>query len=141
VIVPDLTFAATINAVLYCGATPVIVDVDRPGAWRWSVKRASTAQTKAIIPVHLYGRPAEIEPITDFAKSRGIAVDEDCASALRPLRRPRGRVRRRRLLLLLCQQDRHHRRRRHVPHRLGGPRQVVARAARSRHVAGPFLLA
>jgi perosamine synthetase len=83
VIVPDLTFAATINAVLYCGATPVIVDVDRQ-TWCMalgSVKRASTAQTKAIIPVHLYGRPAEIGPITDFARSRGIAVVEDCAEA------------------------------------------------------------
>ena len=67
VIVPDLTFAATINAVLYCGATPVIVDVDRQ-TWcmsREAVKRACTAATKAIIPVHLYGRPAEIGPITD----------------------------------------------------------------------------
>ena len=83
VIVPDLTFAATINAVLYCGATPVIVDVDRQ-TWcmsREAVKRACTAQTKAIIPVHLYGRPAEIGPITDFARGRGIAVVEDCAEA------------------------------------------------------------
>src|SRR5947207_1828754 len=83
VIVPDLTFAATINAVLYCGATPVIVDVDRQ-TWcmsREAVKRACTARTKAIIPVHLYGRPAEIGPITDFARGRGIAVVEDCAEA------------------------------------------------------------
>ena len=44
-------------------------------------KRACTAQTKAIIPVHLYGRPAEIGPITEFARGRGIAVVEDCAEA------------------------------------------------------------
>jgi perosamine synthetase len=83
VIVPDLTFAATINAVLYCGATPVIVDVD-PTTWcltRKLVEDACTARTKAIIPVHLYGRPAEIGPITRFAKSKGIAVIEDCAEA------------------------------------------------------------
>jgi len=83
VIVPDLTFAATINAVLYCGATPVIVDVDRE-TWCMtldSVERACTAQTKAIIPVHLYGRPAEIGPIAEFARGRGIAVVEDCAEA------------------------------------------------------------
>ena len=83
VIVPDLTFAATINAVLYCGATPVIVDVD-PTTWcltRKLVEGACTSRTKAIIPVHLYGRPAEIGPITRFAKSRGIAVIEDCAEA------------------------------------------------------------
>jgi perosamine synthetase len=83
VIVPDLTFAATINAVLYCGATPVIVDVDRH-TWSMTldiVSRAYTPRTKAIIPVHLYGRPAEIGPIASFARSRGIAVVEDCAEA------------------------------------------------------------
>jgi perosamine synthetase len=83
VIVPDLTFAATINAVLYCGATPVIVDVDRH-TWCMSlegVERACTSRTKAIIPVHLYGRPAEIGPIASFAAKRGIAVVEDCAEA------------------------------------------------------------
>ncbi|SKA20806.1 perosamine synthetase [Enhydrobacter aerosaccus] len=83
VIVPDLTFAATINAVLYCGATPVIVDVDRH-TWCLSlagVSQACTPRTKAVIPVHLYGRPAEIGPITAFAAKRGIAVIEDCAEA------------------------------------------------------------
>jgi perosamine synthetase len=83
VIVPDLTFAATINAVLYCGATPVIVDVD---AQTWSMSLASiecacTERTKAIIPVHLYGRPAEMGPISAFAARHGIAVVEDCAEA------------------------------------------------------------
>jgi perosamine synthetase len=83
VIVPDLTFAATINAVLYCGATPVIVDVD-PRTWCMSlaiVEQACTPRTKAIIPVHLYGRPAEIGPIAEFAAGRDIAVIEDCAEA------------------------------------------------------------
>ncbi len=83
VIVPDLTFAATINAVLYCGATPVIVDIDRD-TWSMTldiVERACTPRTKAIIPVHLYGRPAEIGPIATFARQRGIAVIEDCAEA------------------------------------------------------------
>jgi perosamine synthetase len=83
VIVPDLTFAATINAVLYCGATPVIVDVDR-NTWcltREIVQRHCTPRTRAIIPVHLYGRPAEIGPIVQFAAERGIVVVEDCAEA------------------------------------------------------------
>lgn len=83
VIVPDLTFAATINAVLYCGATPVLVDVDET-TWTMSltqVERACTSRTKAIIPVHLYGRPAEIGPIAEFAKARRIFVVEDCAEA------------------------------------------------------------
>ncbi|MBN9087484.1 MAG: DegT/DnrJ/EryC1/StrS family aminotransferase [Reyranella sp.] len=83
VIVPDLTFAATINAVLYCGATPVIADVD---AHTWclslaTVERACTPRTKAIIPVHLYGRPAEMGPIAAFAARHGIAIVEDCAEA------------------------------------------------------------
>lgn len=83
VIVPDLTFAATINAVLYCGATPVIVDVD-PKSWCMNaaaVKQACTPRTKAIIPVHLYGRPAEMGPIAEFAAQRGIGLIEDCAEA------------------------------------------------------------
>lgn len=83
VIVPDLTFAATINAVLYCGATPVIVDVDET-TWTMSlrdVERACTARTKAIIPVHLYGRPAEIGPLAEFAARRRVFVVEDCAEA------------------------------------------------------------
>ena len=83
VIVPDLTFAATINAVLYCGATPVIVDIDQT-TWTMSLKgveSAFTTRTKAIIPVHLYGRPAEIGPIAEFARSRRISVIEDCAEA------------------------------------------------------------
>lgn len=83
VIVPDLTFAATINAVLHCGATPVIADIDRH-TWSMTLEnvvQACTARTKAIIPVHLYGRPAEIGPIADFAAERGVAVVEDCAEA------------------------------------------------------------
>lgn len=83
VIVPDLTFAATINAVIFCGATPVIVDID---ARTWtmtleSVAHAFTPRTKAIIPVHLYGRPAEMGPIAAFAKARNVYVIEDCAEA------------------------------------------------------------
>jgi perosamine synthetase len=83
VIVPDLTFAATINAVLYCNATPVIVDVDA-STWSMSldmIERACSPRTKAIIPVHLYGRPAEMGPIAAFAAKRGIAIVEDCAEA------------------------------------------------------------
>jgi perosamine synthetase len=83
VIVPDLTFAATVNAVLYCNATPVIVDVD-PTTWTMSleqIERAFTPRTKAIIPVHLYGRPAAIGPIVAFARERGCHVIEDCAEA------------------------------------------------------------
>jgi perosamine synthetase len=83
VIVPDLTFAATINAVLYCGASPVIVDID-PLTWTMSVeqlRQAFTPRTKAVIPVHLYGRPADMLPIAELAKAHGAFVIEDCAEA------------------------------------------------------------
>jgi perosamine synthetase len=83
VIVPDLTFAATINAVLHCGATPVIVDID-PLNWGLSPEaaaRALTPRTKAILPVHLYGRPAEIGLLAGFARAHGLFLIEDCAEA------------------------------------------------------------
>jgi len=83
VIVPDLTFAATINAVLYTGATPVIVDVDK---YRWTIspdaiKKAINPKTKAIIPVHVYGQPCEMDVIMDIAKKHTLFVVEDCAEA------------------------------------------------------------
>lgn len=84
VIVPDLTFAATINAVLYTGATPVLVDVDR-SSWVLDVERCQskiTAATKAILPVHLYGQVADVGAIRSLIQGRGIHVVEDCAEAL-----------------------------------------------------------
>ena len=84
VIVPDLTFAATINAVIHCGATPVIVDID-PVSWALDpekVRRAITRRTRAILPVHLYGRPADLGALSELAAPRGIALIEDCAEAL-----------------------------------------------------------
>jgi perosamine synthetase len=84
VIVPDLTFAATINAVLYTGATPVIVDV-APDTWNMdpdAVAAAITPRTKAIMPVHLYGQPADMGPIMAIARRRGLVVVEDAAEAV-----------------------------------------------------------
>lgn len=83
VIVPDITFAATINAVIYTGATPVIVDVERDS---WcidpsEVEKALTARTKAIIPVHLYGQPCDMERICTVAKNNNLYLVEDCAEA------------------------------------------------------------
>lgn len=83
VIVPDLTFAATINAVLHVGATPVIVDID-PESWCMDpeeVKKAISMKTKAIIPVHLYGQPCDMESITRIAHKHNICIIEDCAEA------------------------------------------------------------
>jgi len=83
VIVPDLTFIATANAVGYTGARPVLVDIDEntlcisPEA----VRKAVTKRTRAIIPVHLYGHPADMDPILDIAQEHGLAVIEDAAEA------------------------------------------------------------
>ena len=83
VIIPDLTFAATINAVLHANATPVIVDVEED-SWCISpqeVENAITSKTKAIIPVHLYGQPCDMDAIMKIAKKYKLKVIEDCAQA------------------------------------------------------------
>jgi perosamine synthetase len=85
VIVPDLTFAATANAVLQSGATPVLVDVehDSLGLDFELVQRAVTDRTKAIILVHLFGFPArDYSQIHQFCSSAGLLLIEDCAEAL-----------------------------------------------------------
>ena len=84
VIVPDLTFAATANAVLYCGGTPVLVDV-REEDWGLDPRQVEAAigpRTKAILPVHLYGHPCDLEAVLDIARRHGLAVVEDAAEAL-----------------------------------------------------------
>ena len=84
VIVPDLTFAASINAIIYCGATPVIVDID-PNTWNICPKateRAITPKTKAIMPVHLYGLPAEMDSIRHLATEHNLLIVEDAAEAI-----------------------------------------------------------
>jgi dTDP-4-amino-4,6-dideoxygalactose transaminase len=83
VIVPAHTFIATAEAVSHVGATPVLVDVqDETGNLDpAALPAATTTRTKAIIPVHLYGQPADLDPIIEFAESRGIAVLEDACQA------------------------------------------------------------
>lgn len=79
VIVPDMTFAATANIVLHSHATPVFVDID-PVSWTLDaskVEEAITEKTKAIIPVHLYGHPADMDPINKLAKEHNLKVIED----------------------------------------------------------------
>jgi len=83
VIIPDFTFVATANAVSYTGAKPVLVDVDER-TWTIDVdkiKEKINDKTKAIIPVHLYGHPCDMDPIMELAKERGIFVIEDAAEA------------------------------------------------------------
>lgn len=83
VIVPDLTFAATINAVLHCGATPVIAPVSSED-WNIDVERLPefiTSETKAVIAVHLYGRPCKMGALMAVTQRHGLALVEDCAQA------------------------------------------------------------
>ena len=92
VLVPDFTFAATASAVVHAGATPVFVDVDRP-TWTMDVAAmaaAITPRTKAVIPVHIYGHPADMDAVGDLAAAHGLVVIEDAAEALGS--RVRGRI-------------------------------------------------
>jgi perosamine synthetase len=83
VIVPSFTFIATASPVILCGATPVFADIDlktytiKPE----EVHKLITPKTKAIMPVHLYGHPAEMKPIMDIAKDHDLKVIEDACQA------------------------------------------------------------
>lgn len=84
VIVPDFTFAASVNAILHAGATPVLVDVDIE-TWTIDVReieKAITNKTKAIMPVHLYGHPCDMDAIMRVANAHSLFVIEDCAEAV-----------------------------------------------------------
>lgn len=84
VIIPALTFRATASAVLQLFAKPVCVDVD-PDTWCMDpklIEGAITSQTRAIVPVHLYGVPADMEPICATAKLHNIPVVSDACEAL-----------------------------------------------------------
>ena len=83
VIVPAHTFFATWLAVIQTGATPVGVDVcaDSFNIDPTLIERAITKKTKAIVPVHLYGRPAEMDAVLDLAQDRELVVIEDAAQA------------------------------------------------------------
>ena len=84
VIVPNFTFGGTINAVINSGAKPVIADVSLRN---WTInleniKKKITKKTKAIMPVHIYGQPYEIDEIKKFAKKKKIKIIDDCAEAV-----------------------------------------------------------
>src|SRR4051812_34114710 len=83
VIVPANTFFATAEAVSTAGATPVFVDAD-PISYNIDVNRiedAITSRTRAIMPVHLYGQAADLDPIFEIAERRKLVVIEDAAQA------------------------------------------------------------
>jgi len=83
VIVPTFTYVASVNAIAYTGATPVFVDSD-PMTWNLDpsvLEAAITPRTRAIEVVHLYGHPADMDPILAVAEQHGLAVVEDAAEA------------------------------------------------------------
>src|SRR5439155_22997515 len=83
VITVPFTFVASVAAIRYTGARPILVDIE-PRSYTMDVERieaAITKRTKAILPVHLYGQPADMDPILEVAERRGLVVIEDAAQA------------------------------------------------------------
>ncbi|MBI5692930.1 MAG: DegT/DnrJ/EryC1/StrS family aminotransferase [Verrucomicrobia bacterium] len=83
VIVPSFTYVASANAIRYCGAEPVFVDVDE-ATWCLDptrIEAAITSRTKGILVVHLFGHPADMDPINHLASLYGLWVVEDAAEA------------------------------------------------------------
>ena len=83
VIVPSNTFIATVLAVTYAGAKPIFVEPDLKtyNIDPAKIENVITEKTKAIIPVHLYGQPCDMDPILEIAKKYGLYIVEDCAQA------------------------------------------------------------
>ncbi|MBN2239562.1 MAG: aminotransferase class I/II-fold pyridoxal phosphate-dependent enzyme [Dehalococcoidales bacterium] len=84
VVVPDITWVATANAVVYTGATPVFADVEQ-NSWCLdpeSFEENITERTKAVIPVHLYGHPARMDKILEIARKHKLFVVEDAAPSI-----------------------------------------------------------
>jgi len=83
VITVSMTFVATTAAILYCGAKPIYVDVDRD-TWTMDpklIEKAITSKTKAILPVHLHGLMADMDPIVEIARRHKLMVIEDAAQS------------------------------------------------------------
>jgi len=83
VIIPTVTYVATANVVRYCGATPVFVDVcaETMNIDASDIERKITHRTRGIIPVHLYGHPADMTAVNRIAQKHGLWVVEDAAEA------------------------------------------------------------
>jgi perosamine synthetase len=83
IIMPTFTIAATVFAALYAGATPVLVDVE-PDTWTMRVDQVAAKvgpRTRAILPVHMYGHPCDMDPLRELAKRHDLWVLEDAAEA------------------------------------------------------------
>ena len=91
VIVPAFTWVATANAVIYCGATPILADIDLDtfNLTAEEIERRVTPRTRAVIPVHLFGLAADMDAIMTVARRHNLAVVEDAACALGSLWRGR----------------------------------------------------
>jgi perosamine synthetase len=77
VVVPALTWVASANAVVYCGATPVLADIDL-ATFNLDVnalRDAITPRTRAVMPVHLFGLPADLDAVDEVAAQHGLAGD------------------------------------------------------------------
>ena len=84
VIVPNFTFAASVNSIIYTGATPVLIDISKD-TWtidQEAVAKAITPKTKAIMPVHIYGHPCDMDGIIELARVHELFIIEDAAQAL-----------------------------------------------------------
>ena len=84
IITTPMTFCATINSIIHCGATPVLADVD-PTTMNIDparVEETITPKTKAIVPVHFAGRPCEMDSLCDIARRHELIIVEDCAHAI-----------------------------------------------------------
>ena len=94
IIVPSLSYVATANAVRYCNATPVFVDNDLRtfNIDVDEIEAKITPRTKGIMPVHLYGHPADMDPMLEIADKHRLFVVEDAAEAIgAQLQKPSGR--------------------------------------------------
>ena len=83
VILPAFTMIATINAVAYTGATPILIDAE-PDTWNMDMNQVEdkiTSRTKLVVPVHTYGHPADIDPLMRLSDRYGFSVLEDAAQA------------------------------------------------------------
>src|SRR2546422_538968 len=81
IIIPAFTIAATVFAALYVGATPVLVDVE-PDTWTMRVDQVAARigpRTRAVMPVHMYGHPCDMDPLTELARRHGLWLLEDAA--------------------------------------------------------------
>ena len=84
ILVPNFTFAASINAIINAGCTPILVDIERE-TWTIDISQIEkkiTKKTKAIMPVHIYGQPCRIDEIKKLSKKYNLIVIEDCAEAV-----------------------------------------------------------